>query len=42
MGKVRMGVLAVTCTTCEDQVHCMDPLLCVYGVFLVGVFFEWH
>ena len=28
MGKVRTGVLAVTCTTCEDQVRCKDPCLC--------------
>lgn len=34
MGKVRMGVLALTCTTCEDQVRCKDPWLCVYTVFL--------
>lgn len=33
MGKVRVGVLAVTCTTCEDQVCCKDPWLCVYSVF---------
>lgn len=31
-GKGGDGVLSVTRTTCEDQVHCSDPWLCVHGV----------
>lgn len=31
-GKGGDGVLAVTCTTCEDEVRCSDPWLCVRGV----------
>lgn len=31
-GKGGDGVVAVTRTTCEDQVRCSDPWLCVCGV----------
>lgn len=32
MGNGGDGALAVTCTTCEDQVRYSDPRLCVRGV----------